>query len=148
MKRNRFDIAPQALLLASGVILSIILISIMIAQFDKAKSLSEVVSGQIMEATQRLKNSEIDRYDGIVMTGAEVRNFYKMYLTESAEKKFDYLKIDNGIKEYTYDSYKSYSGLVDRDADSYINPGDLFSCVVNINANGVVTDVHFIKQLD
>ena len=59
MKRNRFEIAPQALLLAAGVILSVVLISIMVMQFEQAKNMSDVVSGKMIEDTERLRNSGI-----------------------------------------------------------------------------------------
>ena len=76
MKRNRLDIAPQALLLAAGVILSVVLISIMVTQFEQARQMSDIVTGNMLSTAETLKNSSITQYDGLRVSGAEVRNFY------------------------------------------------------------------------
>ncbi|MBO7354696.1 MAG: hypothetical protein J6U61_10645 [Lachnospiraceae bacterium] len=143
LKRNRFEIAPQALLLAAGVILSVVLISIMVMQFEQAKNMSDVVSGKMIEDTERLRNSGIMQYDGLRVSGAEVRNFYKLYLTAAGPKGFEKLIVKNGGAEKSYISSGSFSELTDTSGSGYVAPTDVYLCTVEQNANGIITNVIF-----
>ena len=143
MKRNRFEIAPQALLLAAGVILSVVLISIMVMQFEQARKMSDVVSGKMIEDTERLRNSGIMQYDGLRVSGAEVRNFYKLYLTATGPKGFEKLIVKNSGAEKSYTRSGNFSELTDTSAGSYVAPTDIYLCTVEQNANGIITNVIF-----
>ena len=141
MKRNRFEIAPQALLLAAGVILSVVLISIMVMQFEQARTMSDAVSGKMIEDTERLRNSGVMQYDGLRVSGAEVRNFYKLYLTASGPKGFEKLIIKNSGAEKSYTRSGCFSELTDAAGGGYVAPTDIYLCTVEQNANGIITNV-------
>ena len=64
-KRNRIEIAPRALLLAAGVVLTVVLISVMVSQFKSAEEMINVSSTVISEKTQDLKDSELTGIDGL-----------------------------------------------------------------------------------
>ncbi len=146
MRRNSFDIAPQALLLAAGVILSVVLISIMVVQFEQARKMSDVVSGKMIEDTERLRNSGITQYDGLRVSGAEVRNFYKLYLTSAGPKGFEKLTVKSGDTEKSYTRSGSFSELTDSSGSGYVAPTDVYLCTVEQNANGIITNVIFYLE--
>ena len=47
IKRNCIEIAPRALLLAAGVVLTVVLISLMISQFKSAQEMVNISSEMI-----------------------------------------------------------------------------------------------------
>ena len=145
-KRNRIDIAPQALLLAAGVILSVVLISVMVMQFEQARQMSNVVSQKMTSATESLKNSGITQYDGLRVSGAEVRNFYKLHLTKNGSGEFDQMTIDNGDTICRYTDSGAYELITDSSGSAYVAPTDVYLCYVEQNANGIITNVLFKRE--
>jgi len=143
--RNRFEIAPQALLVSAAVILSVILISIMVSQFEQARSLSRTVSQKLSEDTAEMENSDILQYDGITVTGADVRNFCRRYLS-SGRERVDKMIVDNGSSVCTYTDTGGYSEMTDPEGSAFVSPADLYDAKVTVNKNGVITDVRFIRR--
>ncbi len=146
LKRNSFEIAPQALFLAAGVILSIALISIMTLQFEQSRQMTGEVNRKMLDMTESIKNSEITQYDGLHISGAEVRNFYKLYLTSSGARGFDQMIIDNGAGTRVYLSSGDFAKLTDSKGEGYVAPADIYLCTVEQNANGIITNVRFEKK--
>lgn len=141
--RNRIEIAPQALLMAAGVIMSVVLISIMIAQLDTAKGLARTVEANVLEATARVADSDIMQYDGMRVSGAEVRNFFKLHMKKKGADGLETLTIDNAFTRYSHTDSSMFSKMTDERDYMYINPADVFLCTVNCNDNGIITEVLF-----
>ena len=145
LKRNRFDIAPQALMLAAGVILSVILISVMVAQFERARDLSGTVTRKMIDDANKIALSDIMQYDGVTVTGADVRNFYRKYLSSDGSE-VGILSIDNGKNVIGYENSGSYANLVNPDDRAFVSASDLYLGKVMLNENGVVIQVVFTKK--
>ncbi len=143
--RNRFELAPQALILSAGVILSVIMISIMVSQFEKTKNLSNAVSQRLIDQSAKIAEGDIVQYDGITVTGADVRNFYRRYV-EKASPAIEMMSVDNGIVRMKYDSRGHYRELNDPSGTAFVGPADLYKCRVTVNDNGVITNVDFTKE--
>ena len=143
--RNRFEIAPQAMLLSAGVIMSIILISIMVSQFERAQKLSAEVTQKIINADAGITNSDIMQYDGVTITGADVRNFYRKYFTANGSEAGT-MTVNNGKVSADYSAAGSYSNMTDPNDRKFIKPDDLYKCSVTVNGNGIVTKVTFLKK--
>lgn len=146
MKRNRFEVAVQALLLSVGVILTVVLISVMIVQFEQARNMSDAVSENMLEVTERIRNSDLTQYDGLRVSGAEVRNFFKLNVAKSGPKGFTDLIIDNGSGAVTYWSSSGYSEITDNTGNRYVCPTDVYLCSVDRNINEVITTIKFTRQ--
>lgn len=146
MKRNRFEIAVQALLLSVGVVLSVVLISVMVVQYEQARSMSDAVGENMLEATERIRDSNLTQYDGLRVSGAEVRNFFKLNLTKSGPKGFTDLVIDNGNGSITYWSSSGYLEITDNTGTRYVSPTDVYLCSVDRNTNEVITTIKFTRQ--
>lgn len=144
VRRNRLDIAPQALLLSVGVILSVILISIMVIQFEQARKLADAVSENMLAVTEEISNSDVMRLDGEKVTGADVRNFCKRYLLRSEGP--ERVAVVKGAASVFYSEYEECSDMKDATSPNYVDPTDLYICEVSRNANGVITEVKFIYQ--
>lgn len=147
-QRNRIDIAPQALMMAAGVIVSVVLISIMVNQLDTAKTMARTVGQSISRATKQLSLSEIMQYDGMKVSGAEVRNFYKMHLRKRAAEGPECMTIDNSFSRETYDDPLQYGKLTNEREYTYVDPLDVYKCTVCQNDNGIITEVIFEIQTD
>ena len=143
--RNRFEIAPQALILSAGVIMSIVLISIMVTQFENAKDISSAVTRKISSTAADIADSDIMQYDGITLTGADVRNFYRRYF-RSTGSEAEKMTVNNGSNTTSYTEYGFYAYITDPSDRRYIKPDDLYKCSVTINANGIITNVEFTKK--
>lgn len=142
-KRNRIDIAPQALMMAAGVIVSVVLISIMVNQLDTAKTMARTVGQSISRATNQLALSEIMQYDGMKVSGAEVRNFFKLHMRKSGADGLESLTIDNSFTRETYEDSSMYDKLTDERGYTYVDPMDVYKCIVCQNDNGIITEVIF-----
>lgn len=143
--RNRFEIAPQALILSAGVIMSIILISIMVAQFERAQKMSAAVTQKMIQTSEAIANSDIMQYDGVTLTGADVRNFYRKYFTQNGSE-VSTMSVSNGKTTTNYTASGSYSDMTDPNGRNFIKPDDLYKCSVTVNKNGIITNVSFTKK--
>ncbi|MCR5331485.1 MAG: hypothetical protein K6E62_09910 [Lachnospiraceae bacterium] len=143
--RNRIEIAPQALIMSAGVIMSIILISLMVSQFERARDLSSAVTGKLNETAADIADSDLLQYDGAVITGADVRNFYRRYFGVSPSD-IGTMRVNNGKTDIRYTATGSYTRMTDPTDQAFIRPDELYACKVNVNANRVITDVEFIKK--
>ena len=97
MKRNCIEIAPRALLLAAGVVLTVVLISVMINQFNSAQEMVNISSNMINERTENLKNGEILDMDGMEVSGSDVLNVCKKELGKGLN-----ITLKNGSDSITY----------------------------------------------
>ena len=150
--RNRVDIAPQALLMAAGVILSIVLISVMVAQMNSAGEMSNLVSNDIAEKVDDIRNSSIMQYDGLTVNGADVVNFYKKQFDDypAGTRAPFIIEIDhsndgseNGIQ---YTDGSNSGNMRDSASSQYVKPSSLWKCTVHKNKNGIITKVSFVRQ--
>ena len=133
------------MLLSAGVIMSVILISIMVTQFEKAKDLSGTVSRKLLSDTEMIAQSDILQYDGMTVTGADVKNFYRRYITAS-DPEVLMLSIDNGRTRINYDSPGHIAEMSDPSGYAYISPADTYVGSVVENKNGIITGVVFTKK--
>ncbi len=143
--RNRFEIAPQALIMSVGVIMSIILISIMVSQFENARNISSAVTRKMSETAADIADSDILQYDGITLTGADVRNFYRRYFGSSGSD-IEHMSVNNGIRTVRYTDSGFYTQMTDPANSNYIKPDDLYKCSVEVNGNGIITNVDFTRK--
>ena len=143
--RNRFETAPQAMILSAGVIMSIVLISIMVSQFEQAKDMSDAVTQKMMNTSREIADSDITQYDGVIITGADVRNFYRKYFTVNGSRVAGMI-VDNGKTKAEYTAAGYYSEMTDPDSLKFISPDNLYKCSVTVNGNGIITKVSFTLE--
>ena len=74
---NRIEIAPRALLMAAAVMLSVLLVSIMISQYNSAREVVNSSSDVMSRKAEEIRNSDIMQYDGLTVNGEDVINFIK-----------------------------------------------------------------------
>lgn len=141
-KRNGFDVAVQSLILAAGVILSIALISIMVSQFSQAKNMAGAVADNVISTTGNIQNSSVMQYDGLRITGAEVRNFYKLH-SDTHGCDSGVIRIGNRYGTWEYTDSTGYSLITDSSSGQYVAPSEIYLCEVGLNANGVITNITF-----
>lgn len=151
-RHNLIDIAPQALLLAAGIVLSVVLVSIMVTQFKAGKEMVNIAGERILDVTEDIKQSEILQYDGLTVNGADVINFCKKHLGEytTGEKaditvNVNYL-INGRFACYSYRNSDCLSAIRNPDSEQYIKPVTRWKCEVVKNKNGIITEINFKSQ--
>ena len=125
--------------------MSIILISIMVSQFEKARNMSAAVTQKMLNTTADIANSDILQYDGTVITGADVRNFYRRYF-KTTGADIETMYVNNGITNSAYTASGFYGKMTDPSDVTFIRPDDLYKCTVTVNANGIITNVSFVRK--
>lgn len=150
--RNGMEVVPSALLMAAGVIISIVLISIMISQMNTAGELSNVVSNEMSDRIDDIKNSSITQYDGLTVNGSDVVNFFKKQFDDyqspdSAPFEIELDRSNDGKSNgKVYKDGRSASELRDTASIQYVKPSSQWKCEVRKNKNGIITRVIFVKQ--
>ena len=140
IKRNCIEIAPRALLLAAGIILTVLLISVMVTQFRSAEDMMNVSGRMINEQTENLKYGELISLDGSAVYGSDVVNISQKQ-TDNGIKIT--LKKDSGTVSYT--DQKSVSKMRDFENSEYIKPFTRWKVSVSKNDNGVITEIVFTE---
>lgn len=143
MTRNCIEIAPRALLLAAGVVLTVVLISVMINQFESAQEMVNISSEMINERTENLKNGDILDMDGMEVSGSDVLNVCKKELGKGLN-----ITLKNGSASITYSEESSLTKLRDYESSEYIKPSTRWKCNVVKNKNGILTEIIFTRKGD
>ena len=114
------EIAPRALLMAAAVMLSVLLISIMISQYNSAREVVNSSSDVMSRKAEEIRNSDIMQYDGLTVTGEDVINFMKKNLGEDAEMYGQLTVTLKGVSGNTlsYSDTESVSSLTDPENDA------------------------------
>lgn len=149
MRRGRLDIAPNTMLLAAAVVITMVLIGLGIAQLAKAKNVNSAITDSTNDMVVDLRNNEVAQYDGLTISGADVINFFKKNFGTTATPKCEYtITISNGTATTVYPSgsltYKSLSNT--GSASTYVRPTDKYTCEVSYNTNEVLKDIKFTKK--
>lgn len=150
MKRGMIEIAPQALILAAAVVITMVLIALGINQLDKAKDVNSAITDSTNSMVNDLRNNEVAQYDGLTVSGADVINFFKKNYGTTKDPKCEYtITIGNGTSTVTYPSGTlTYKDLSDTSkAANYVRPTDKYECDVTYNANDVLTGITFTKKI-
>lgn len=144
--RNRSELAPQSLLFAAGVILSVVLISIMVVQFRNAQKMSNAAGESMSDQTRQIIENDIMQYDGLTVRGADVINFCKKHLESFSRGNNNSFTVQlnhsNG-NSFSYDNNSSLAVLKDDISNEYVKTVTRWKCDVNRNTNGIITKVVF-----
>lgn len=148
LKRNRIEIAPRALLMAAAVMLSVILISIMISQYNSAREVVNSSSEVMSNKAEEIRNSDIMQYDGMTVTGEDVISFIKKNLSEGAEMQGQITVTLTGVSgtSWSFTDTSALGSLMDHEDEKYIRPFSKWICIVKKNKNGIITEVIFRKK--
>lgn len=150
MKRGMIEIAPQALILAAAVVITMVIIALGINQLSKAKDVNSAITESTNNMVNDLRNNEVAQYDGLTVSGADVINFFKKNYGTTATAKCEYtITIGNGTATTTYPSGSlTYKDLSDTSKSAtYVRPTDKYECDVSYNANDVLTNIKFTKKI-
>lgn len=143
-RRNRFDVVPQSIVFATGVVLAVIFVSVMIYEFDSSKELSNAVNRNLSELTVDVEESNVTMYDGITVNGADVINFVKRNYAQDCVFETD-IVLQSGATAAVRDSQMLLS-LRDENSVYYVRASARFSCDVSRNGNGVIDFVVFTQK--
>ena len=141
IKRNRIEIAPRALLLAAGVVLTVVLISLMLTQFKSAEDMVNISSSLINEKTEELKYADLIEIDGMEVNGSDVVNICRKHLDKGIK-----ITLKNGEKSKTYSEKSQISKLKDYESTEYVKPSTKWKCGVVTNKNGIISEIIFTRK--
>ncbi|MCR5431631.1 MAG: hypothetical protein K6E95_03640 [Lachnospiraceae bacterium] len=148
IRRNRFEVVGQSLIMAAGVILAVIFVSIMIMEFENSRKLSDAVNENILDITETLKNSDVMMYDGVRVRGADVLNFGKKFFYSAGEEITFVMKIvSKSGRELRVTDREDMVTVVAESAlgtdPDAIDPLAEYIGIVSQNENGIITEVSF-----
>ena len=149
INRNSVEIAPRALLLAVTVIISVLLVSLMIAQFKSAEEIANISSESMNRRAEEIRDEDIMQYDGLTVSGADVVNFCRKNLEDyynGEEAPFKIILKGVSGNSRTYKDYDSILVLMDSEKSEFVNPVSKWTCRVIRNKNGIITEIIFTKK--
>lgn len=148
MERCNFDSAVIKLLLnAAGIILTCTVVSIGIINMNQAKETAGITAGRISSYNKELSQSELNIYDGLVVRGSDVINFYKKYFAGAYDRNNSFIMaVEDSSGNIIYMDESALESIKTVGSSYYIKPVDKFIGKVIYNENDVITDVVF-RQL-
>lgn len=149
MERCNFDSAVIKLLLsAAGIILTCTIVSVGIVNLNQAKQMAGMTAGKINNYNSELSQSELKIYDGLVVRGSDVINFYKKYFgsLKRSDPDLFLLTVITSLGSQTYSDGSFFDNIKSSESSCYIKPTDKFIGEVIFNDNEVITDIIF-KQI-
>lgn len=141
VKGYRLTMATRFLTLGAATIISCLLVSLGMYQFRQARSLSNAVSRRMNAFGRYLQEEELTGYDGVLMKGSDVVNFYRRFLVEG-EPDFA-MVIVKETGRYFMENGEQLELLTEESSASYCRPSASFLCNVIKNENGVILRVEF-----
>jgi len=141
----------KLLLLASGTIITLMIVTAAIHLARQAKHVEEICEVRLEECYQDLACSDITMYDGLKVYGADVVNFMKRYLgsyreSETAPMKVTVVTSHRPKVVYTYCNKAYLLEIQNFTKSRYIKPLSEFLGAVTYNANGVIMEISFTVQ--
>lgn len=162
--------AQRALLIAAGLFLTIALITLVVNLFGSAQEASKQAQNDFSSMQTELSNAAFDGYDNTTLTGSQVLNAIRKYLTKesfgiqvrtgknklvSSTTGMWYnheIDIDGGSGSVSYgeiiddDADGTLTIATDEESDHYINPSGQFKGLVIRDNNGVVRGIIFTQN--
>lgn len=143
--RNRFEPVSSALLLAAGVIASIVVISLIMYGVRSARGYADAVMNSIEESTMYLSQSGLTEYEGMTVSGADVINYCKRYGDGDVRIELEYGDGNTG-SVFIYGESVALTDMRSGSGTLRIRPGEDWLCSVSRNANKVVTAVRYARK--
>lgn len=140
------SMATRFLTLGAATIISCLLISLGMYQYRQAKQLSNAVNRRMIELSAWIEGEEVTQYDGVLMSGAEVVNFYKRFFTNVQELPEFCMVIEQDNMRRVLASGEFLEELQTEDSVLYCPNQAVYQCSVIRNQNGVITEVCFVKK--
>jgi len=135
-------------LIAAGLIITAGLIFIGFRMEDIGSATANHVIEKFADFKQELEESEVEQYDGIMVSGSDVVNFMRKHLGQSMGESKGNIKITvvKGTKSVSYQEYEEIKEIYNFSHISYIDPTGLFQGQVIKNENGIISEVRFEQK--
>jgi hypothetical protein len=145
---NITDNGLKALILAAGVLITCLVLSIGFNFSNESQAISASSTEQLVDFANELSDSDIKMYDGLDVTGSDVVNFIKRELSDYSSSEiapvYVYVKTTNG--ENTYYNGEYISNIQNFTTTKYIKPTSKFIGDIVRDANEVIIGVKFIQK--
>ncbi len=144
----------KGLILAAGIIITCIIISLGFYIAREAKDTASSGAGQIQKLQAEFDDSTKAIYDGTIVSGSEVRNALRKFQEETmgilvtTKKNSTYYKyhFSSETGELGEAAAGDYQKAQKEGNDNYINPNGKFASALVRDANGIITGIVFKQQ--
>jgi len=142
------DNSLKGLILAAGVMITCLVLSIGFYFARESKALSSNSSSKLNDFSSELTESNLIMYDRLEVTGSDVTNFIKKHLGEytEAETAPIYVYVETSTKENTYKNGAFIEDIKNFSNIKYINPLGKFTGDIVRDANDVIIGIKFIQK--
>lgn len=149
MKNNHIaEGTTKFLYMAVEILVACIVIGFLMQMAWSASKIGQSSAGQLESFNKELMESEITKYDGLVVSGSDVVNFLKKYLNDYSglEKGPFTIVIVNTSNSTSHVNNEKIANTIDFTSNYYIKPTGKFLGSVEKNKNGVITIIKFVVQ--
>lgn len=154
MRKSNISNALKGLLIAAGVIIVCILIALAFGIVRNGKNYTNNGNNQFSSMMSPYDDLEISSYDGLAVSGTEVKTVIAKFVDESLSIKVytkeNLLNEKNGVTETNklYTIYDSTHKVIDEDkvSPNYINPLANFTGKVYRNENNIIYMIEFKQE--
>ncbi|MBO5197366.1 MAG: hypothetical protein J6B85_02425 [Lachnospiraceae bacterium] len=138
----------KGLMLASGIIITCVIISIGFYTAREAKNTASQAADYLAEFNKELSEEGLSRYDGAEVRGSDIINLIRRELGAygKGESSDVSIKVKTGISEYVYRNGEYLAQLREYGNDRYINPMAAFAGEVLRDENDVITCISFSQR--
>ena len=137
--------ALKGLLMASGIIITCVIISIGFYTAREAKQTASQTAVYLSEFNRELSEEGLTRYDGMEVAGSDIINLIRRELGEYGQGESSYVAVTviTGNGEYTYRNTEYLEQIREYGSNRYIHPTAVFTGSVIRDGNDVITCVSF-----
>lgn len=153
----------NAIYVAAGVFLTIVIITIGIFLAKSGKTLSSSVNDRIISMNSSISDNSVLKYDSRMLTGSDVvncirknRDSIEITVYKQISKTANPANLDTGYQKQTFDhetdsfinlpKYSDDDVSGNLDGKIYINPNARFLGCAERNGNDVITGLSFVQQ--
>lgn len=140
--------ALKGLLMASGIIITCVIISIGFYTAREAKQSASQTAVYLSRFNQELSEEGLTRYDGMEVAGSDIINLIRRELGAYGQGESSEVSVTviTGKGEYTYRNIEYLEQIRNYGNDRYINPTAVFTGSVIRDGNDVITCVSFRQK--
>lgn len=142
------DSALKGLILAAGVVLTCMVIGIGFYIAREAKATAAISTDRLYKVQTDLKESELTKYDGVKVSGSDVRNFIKKQVGhyDETEEAPVTVCVTTTKGTFSFINTEYLLNIKKQEDKRYISPIHNFICSVVRDENDVISKILFSEQ--
>lgn len=133
-------------LLAAGITVTAVLVFLGFRAANAAKNVgNEAIDGLISFSTE-IDEAKLMQYNGATVSGSDVVNLIKKTFGTYPGAKGFVIKVTDNVNDNSFTDDTHLKDIQNFSSSFYINPSGRYLGTVIRNANGIISEIDFVKQ--